>query len=157
MTINERIEGLKVNYEQFIHGCDALEEGGLWNVEEKGDLEAWIANDILCVIIRLVAADGKFTQEEVDFINNTFGNTALGFCYSIEELKEVYNNCQDKIDNLFEEGIPETIKILSDLDEDAVNGYRNLLSQICGIVIESDSEISPSETEQAKYLMDLLK
>ena len=157
MSQKDRIEGLKLNYEQFIDGCNALEEEGLWSVEENGEMEAWVANEILSVIIRLVAADGKFTQEEVDFINDAFGDTSLGFDYSIAELKEVHNNCLEKIDTLFEEGIPETMKMLSDLDEDAVTRYRELLLQICRIVSESDNEIAEGEKKEVLRLMELLQ
>ena len=156
MNRKDRIEGLKLNYEQFIDGCNALEEEGLWNVEENGEMEAWVADDILCVIIRLVAADGKFTQEEVDFINDAFGDTSLGFDYSIDELKEVRKNCLEKIDTLFEEGIPETVKMLSDLDEDAAIRYRELLLQVCRLVSESDDEIAVGEKKEVMRLMELL-
>ena len=119
-------------------------------------MEAWVADDILCVIIRLVAADGKFTQEEVDFINDAFGDTSLGFDYSIDELKEVHKNCLEKIDTLFEEGIPETVKMLSDLDEDAAIRYRELLLQVCRLVSESDDEIAVGEKKEVMRLMELL-
>lgn len=157
MKLEERIESLKTDYEQFVDDCNVLEEEGLWNIDEYGEMESWIANDILCAIIRLVAADGKFTQEEVDFINNTFGDTSLGINYSIEELKEVHDNCLEKIDSLFEEGIPETVEMLSAINNDVVAEYRELLMQICTIVAESDAEIAEDEKEEVMHLMELLK
>ena len=156
MKYDERIENLKKNYEQFVDECNAFEEEGIWNVDEYGEMESWIANDILCAVIRLVAADGKFTKEEVDFINDAFGDTSLGLNYSIEELKGVYNNCLDKIDNLYEESIPETVKMLSAINNDIVEEYRKLLMQICAIVADCDDKIAEGEKKEVMRLMEVL-
>ena len=58
---------------------------GLWDKEALGEMDVFYSNDLTSVIIRLIATDGKITQKEVDFLNETFD-----FEYTLDELIDVY-------------------------------------------------------------------
>lgn len=61
-NLQKNISGFRLNYEKFFVGCDALETG-LWPKEEPGEMDVYFANDLACVIIRLIAANRVFADE----------------------------------------------------------------------------------------------
>ena len=71
-NLNMYIEEFKVKYDAFLIGCDSIEELGMWDKEEFGEMDAFYLNDLSSVVIRLIAADGKITQKEVDYLNAPF-------------------------------------------------------------------------------------
>ena len=90
-------ESFKFKFEKFLTGCDSIEEMGLWNLEENGEMDAYYSADLTSVIIRLIAADGNVTQKEVDYLNDIFG-----FEYTVEELAAIYDDCAEAIDTILE-------------------------------------------------------
>lgn len=141
------IDNFKMTHESFIIGCDSIEEMGLWNKLEFGEMEAFYSNDLVSVIIRLIATDGKITDKEVAYLDEIFG-----FQYDTDELREVYNCCQDDIGNSFDEAFENGITILRGINEKLANTYKRLLSLVCEIIIECDGVISASEAEEVKKL-----
>lgn len=141
-------ESFKTKYEAFINGCDSIEEIGLWDKEALGEMEAFYSNDLISIIIRIIASDKSIESKEVDYLNKTFG-----FCYTKEELTEVYNSCYENIvsesfDENFENGITYMRKINSKL----ADAYKELLYLVCKIIIESDGVIAESEVSEVKRL-----
>ena len=57
------IDSFKMKHEAFLVGCDAIEEMGLWNKEAYGEMDVFYSNDLVIVIIRLIATDGKISQK----------------------------------------------------------------------------------------------
>ena len=111
-SAKEYIDDFKANYEQFMLSCDAVEEEGKWPKDELGEMNAYFMNDFACVIIRLVAADGKIDEEELAFLND-----ALGFDYKAEELEELYKNDGDRIDAYFEMELDDRIGMMKGINE----------------------------------------
>ena len=143
-------EEFQSKFEKFIIGCDAIEETNRWDKEEFGEMEAFYMNDLVSVIIRLIAADGEIGDEETAYLNENFG-----FDYTTEELIDVYDSCDEEISHSFDEQFRNGISILRNISDELADAYKELLDLICDIIIESDGVISPEEIEEAKSLKEL--
>ena len=148
----EYSESFKLKYEKFLIGCDSLEEMGLWDKEAFGEMDAFYSTDLVSVIIRLIAADGAISQAEVAYINDIFG-----FTYTVEELKNLYDECGEAIESLYEEGMASCLSVMKEINERLAAAYQELLSLICDIVMESDGVIAAPELEMARKLKALGK
>ncbi len=145
-------ESFKLKFEKFITGCDALEELGLWDKEQNGEMEAFYSADMVSVIIRLTAVDGKIVYDEVKYINDVFG-----FSYTVEELRAIYADCKEAIETVFSEDLANGYSLMKRINEKLAEAYKELILLICDIVIESDGVIANAETEMAKKLKALGK
>ena len=141
------IDSFKMKHESFLIGCDSIEEMGLWDKEALGEMDVFYSNDLTSVIIRLIATDGKITQKEVDFLNETFD-----FEYTLDELIDVYNSCKDDIGHAFDENFENGITHMRKINAKLADVYKELLSLICEIIIESDGVIAESEIAEVKRL-----
>ena len=141
------IDSFKMKHESFLIGCDSIEEMGLWDKEALGEMDVFYSNDLTSVIIRLIATDGKITQKEVDFLNETFD-----FEYTLDELIDVYNSCKDDIGYAFDENFENGITYMRKINAKLADAYKELLSLICEIIIESDGVIAESEIAEVKRL-----
>ena len=142
-------ESFKFKFEKFLTGCDSIEEMGLWNLEENGEMDAYYSADLTSVIIRLIAADGNVTQKEVDYLNDIFG-----FEYTVEELAAIYDDCEEAIDSIFEDGAENGLSLMRSINEKLADAYIDLIVTICDIVIESDGVIDAAEIELAKQIKE---
>ena len=145
--INVSVENFKLKYEMFLNGCDSIEETEQWDVEKLGEMDAFYISDLASIIIRLVALDGKITAKEVDYFNRTFG-----FEYTLEELTELYRVCEDNIDRSFDENFENGITYMRKINNELADAYKELLSLVCQIIIESDGVISEAEVAEVKRL-----
>ncbi|MBQ8975084.1 MAG: TerB family tellurite resistance protein [Oscillospiraceae bacterium] len=143
-------EEFKFEYDKFITGCDSIEEMGQWDVEKLGQMDAYYSGDIMSVIIRLVAADGQFTQKEADYVNDIFG-----FAYTPGELRSIYEDCGDAIDSVFDEGVENGYSRIKGINEKLAAAYKELLTLVCDIIIESDGVIDGAEIAMAQRLKTL--
>lgn len=141
------IDSFKMKHESFLIGCDSIEEMGLWDKEALGEMDVFYSNDLTSVIIRLIATDGKITQKEVDFLNESFD-----FEYTLDELIDVYNSCKDDIGHAFDENFENGITYMRKINAKLADAYKELLSLICEIIIESDGVIAESEIAEVKRL-----
>ncbi|MBQ3528333.1 MAG: TerB family tellurite resistance protein [Clostridia bacterium] len=141
------IESFKLKYEAFITGCDSIEDMRLWDKEAHGEMDVFYSSDLASVIIRLIAVDGKITQKEVDYLNETFD-----FEYTLEELKELYNSCKEDIGHSFDESFENGITYMRSVNKSLADAYKELLSLICEIIIESDGVVSEEEIAEVKRL-----
>ena len=144
------VESFKTKYEAFLTGCDSIEELDLWDKEANGEMEAFYANDLAGVIIRLIAADGKITAREVDYLNETFG-----FEYTLEEMKEVYRASKDTIEENFDENFENGISYMRKINDKLADAYKELLALICRIIIESDGIVAEAEIAEVERLKAL--
>lgn len=140
-------EDFKLKFEKFLIGCDSIEEMGLWNLDEYGEMDVFYTADLTGMIIRLIAADGNITEKEVSFLNDVFG-----FDYTVCELKEIYENCADNIASVFEAGAKNGLTLMRSVSEKLANAYYELIITICDIVIASDGCIDAAETDLAKQI-----
>ncbi len=145
------LDGFRLNYEKFLTACDAQEMEGRWDVEADGEMDAWFANDLICAVIRLIAADGEVSPAEVDYLND-----ALGFSYTPDQLRDVYRSAGDRIEYMFEREIPGSIERLRALEPGIAELYRTMMLQICDRIIESDGHIAPEERQTAERLRRMI-
>ena len=114
-------------------------------------MNAYFMNDFACVIIRLVAADGKVDKGELDFLND-----ALGFEYKAEELEELYKNDGDRIDAYFETELDDSLAMIKGINEKLAESFKNLLVMVGKIVVESDGVVTEEEKAAAQKLIEAL-
>ena len=148
--IDKLTEEFKLKYEKFLIGCDAIEELEQWDKEENGEMEVFYQNDLVSVIIRLIAADGEISEKEIRYLNRNFG-----FEYTTEELIEVYKNCKEEVSHSFDGQFKNGITLMRSINEKLAAAYKELLDLICEIIIESDDLIAPEEIEETKKLKEL--
>ena len=144
------IDSFKMKYESFLIGCDSIEEMGLWDKEALGEMDAFYSNDLTSIIIRLIASDGKITHKEVEYLNKTFG-----FDYSLQELKYVYESAKDCLEHSFDENFENGISYMRKINTKLANAYKELLSMICEIIINSDGVITHEEIVEIEKLKNI--
>ena len=149
--IRNLAEGFKLKYEKFIHGCDSAEEMQKWNKEENGEMEAYFSNELVSVATVLIAADGRFSCCEIEFLNELFD-----FDYTSEELSKVYDDYCENIEEIFDDGVENVISILSGINMNLATSYKNLLATLCEIIIKSDEIVENAEISLATELLEKL-
>ena len=146
----KNVESFKIKHELFLAGCDSIEEMGLWDKENLGEMDAFYSNDMACVIIRLIASDGQISEKEVKYFNDTFD-----LDYTLDELVEVYNSSYDDIGEAFDESFANGISNMRRINSKLADAYKELLAIICEIIINSDGIISDTEIEEVNRLKSL--
>lgn len=148
--LKEYAEIFRHKYDRFITGCDALEELNLWNKEENGEMDAYYTGDLTSIIIRLISADGDITEKEVNYINDMFG-----FVYTEEELTEIYEQCGEEIDTLFDEGVKNGYDLMRGINQKLAEAYKELIMIVCDTVIASDGVIDKVEISLAQKIKSI--
>lgn len=146
------IDEFKMKHEAFLMGCDSLEELGLWDKIAYGEMDSFYTNDMTTLIIRLTASDGVITQKEVDDLNQLFD-----FDYTLEELREVYDNCADLIGEAFDDNFRESVAMLREISEKVAEAYKELLDLICSIIAESDGTVTEAERAEIVRIKSLCR
>ncbi len=151
-NVDALAEEFRFKYERFILGCDNQEDMDAWDKEALGEMDVYYENELLGVILRLIVADGKISDRESDYLNRCFG-----YEQTPEMLSEVYENCRERYVRPIEEDFAESCRRLEAVSAKLAAAYRELLSLICEILIESDGAITPSEVETAQQLRALAR
>jgi len=139
-NIDKLTEQFKSLYERFLIGCDSIEEIGQWNKEELGEMDVFYQNDLVSVILRLIASDGNISEKEVEYLNQNFG-----FDYSVDELADVYEGCKEEIECSFDENFANGISYMRTINTKLADAYKELLGLICDVIVESDDVVSDDE------------
>ena len=145
--LKQMTQSFQYKWDKFLIGCSAVQEEGKWDAERNGDMETFYSNDLISMILRLIAADGKITAQETEYLNDAFG-----FDYDTDELKDVWENCGDLLGDDFEERFRTGVARLEFTDEALAAQYRELLAQIAEIIVESDGVTAPEEIEAVNRL-----
>lgn len=144
-------KAFKAKYESFLIGCDAIEEMGEWDKETFGEMDVFYENDLIGMILRLIATDGEICGKEVEYVNKNFG-----FDHTVESLKAAYENCRELLVGAFDENFKNGFSLMKKINAKLAVAYKDLLCLVCDIVIASDGEISPEEIEEAKRIKALI-
>lgn len=150
-NIDKLTEQFKSLYKRFLIGCDSIEEIGQWNKEELGEMDVFYQNDLVSVILMLIATDGEISDKEVEYLNKNFG-----FDYSVDELSDVYEGCKEEIDSYFDENFKNGISYMRTINAKLADAYKELLGLICDIIVESDNIVSDDETKIINQLKEKL-
>ena len=143
-------EEFKTKYERFLIGCDALEELNLWDKKEHGEMDVFYQNDLVSVILRLIAVDGEISEKEARYLNHNFG-----FECTADELTDIYEGCEEEVSHSFDEQFENGVTYMRSINEKLADAYKELLGLICDIIMESDGVIAAKEIEEAKKLKAL--
>lgn len=135
-------ESFKTKYESFITGCDSIELDEVWDKTEYGEMDVFYENELLSVILSLIIADGKISDEEVKYLNDNFG-----FSYTVDELKNAYLNCGEEIENYFESNFQAGYEKIKTINGKLAAAYKELFELICQIISESDGVVSEEEKQ----------
>ena len=146
-SLKSGAEGIKLLYEKFLTACDAFEEENKWDRDQNGEMEAYYFHDLMCVFIHLISADGVFSPEEADFVNQVFG-----FGYTAEELAELYRVQGEDIEDLLKY-IPADYGKLKAFNGELAEMYKTMLLKACDVLAASDGSVHKNEQ---KYI-DTLK
>ncbi|MBO4839434.1 MAG: TerB family tellurite resistance protein [Lachnospiraceae bacterium] len=149
--IDALTEDFRFQYEKFLIGCDSQEEIEHWDKEENGEMEAFYENDLLCVILRLIAADGRISEKEAEYLNRYFGLE-----YTAEELENICADFEDLSAEEFEAQFAQDLDALRAASGKLADAYKELVGLACDIIIASDEQIAPEEAEEAERLKALL-
>ena len=152
MENKAKLNEFRVKHEAFIYVCDEVEGKSEWNKDELGEMDVFYSSDLATIAIRLIAVDGNITSKEVSYLNMTFG-----FKYTKAELEELYRNAKDDIGNSFDESFENGITYLRKISDDLADRYKELLSLICQIIIESDGVVTAIEKSEVEKLIKLCK
>lgn len=150
-NIDSLTRSFKSKYESFLIGCDAIEETGGWDKDAFGEMDVFYENDLVGLILRLVAADGKISEKEVEYVNKNFG-----FGQTVQSLGAAYENCRGALGASFDENFKKGVALMQKINAKLAAAYRELLGIVCDIVVASDGEISPEEIEEAKRIKALV-
>lgn len=145
-------EGFRAKYERFTIGCEAIEEEGLWNCDEFGEMDVYYLNEFVTIILRLIVADGRIGNQEVDYLNLNFN-----FNYGVPELERIYQNCKDDINSDFGVHVANEIERLDVINAKLSCVYRELIELICDIIANSDDIISSGELEEMRIIRGCLE
>ena len=145
-------EEFKTKYERFLIGCDALEDLHLWDKEEHGEMDVFYQNDLVSVILRLIAVDGEISEKEAEYLNKNFG-----FAYTAATLEDIYKSCAEEVSHSFDEQFENGVTYMRSINEKLAEAYKELLGLICDIIIESDDVIAAEEIEETKKIKSLIK
>ena len=149
--IDNLTKAFRFQYERFHLGCEAIEETGTWDKEKFGGMGAFYENDLLCMILRVIVADGKVSAREVEYLNRNFA-----FEHTVESLTEVYDNCRGEIGESFDMKFKNGVECLKSINVKLAALYTELIGTICDILIASDGEISLDEIQEAQRIKALL-
>ena len=146
--LNLLTESFKTKYERFIIGCDSVELDETWNKAEDGEMDVYYENELISVILSLIIADGKISDKEVKYLNDNFG-----LSYTVDELKNVYFNCGEEIENYFENNFKAGYEKLRSFNEKLAEAYKELFELICRIIAASDGVVSEEEKQMIAGLV----
>ena len=114
-----------MKHESFLIECDTLEDLNLWNKEEHGKMDFFYQNDLVSVILRLIAVDGDISEKETEYLNKNFG-----FEYTADELTDIYESCEEEISHSFDEQFENGITYIRSINEKLADAYKELLELI---------------------------
>lgn len=140
-------ESFKATYEKFIIGCDSQEEIKGWDICADGEMEGYYSNILITVVMKLIASDSVFSDKEVEYFNKVFG-----FEYSVDELKTVYENCEDVIEENFSSEIVDALEKLEGVNEKLASAYKELLGLVGCIISASDGIAHEKESKLIELL-----
>ena len=131
--LQQLAESFKTKYERFITGCDAIELDEHWDKEADGEMDVYYENELLTVILRLIAADGRIGEAEIRYLNDAFG-----FDCDREFLDAVLENAGDTLEDFFENDFKPSVARLAKVNEKLAEAYKELFFLLCEIIAASD-------------------
>ena len=153
-TIDQKVIRFRDVLAHFFSSCEEINDyPNLWDKVQNGQMTAYYENIFLCLVLRLIAKDGKIHNKEIDYLNRCFAE--LKGSYNARDLELIYLNSKEYLsDYSFVEWLKESSKLL--YNDMMRQDYAELVKLICLITIQSDGEIERSEIEEAELILSSL-
>lgn len=145
------IDGYRLKLEKLIICCDGLEED-VWDIEEYGEMDSYLINELMSVVLPLVAVDGRVTDGEVEYINRIFGTE-----YSLPELNVICMDVEGISYDEIDERIRETSTLLKRISTELEESYRDMYVALCELLEVSDYELGNAEEDFLAALKETMK
>lgn len=145
-------EEFKFKFERFMTGCDSLEEAHLWDKEALGEMDVYYTNELVSIAIRLISSDGRFSGGEAQFMEDMFG-----FECTPSQLEDIYENCEDNLETMFDEGSANGFTLMKNINEKLADAYKELVALVCEIVMEADGSVVKAEMAVAEKIKAAVK
>ena len=145
-------EEFKFKLEHFMTGCDSLEEAHLWDKEALGEMDVYYEGELASIAIGLISSDRRCSGGEAEFMADMFG-----FESTPDELEEIYENCKENLDVMFEDGNENGFTLMKNINEKLAESYKELVALVCEIVMEADGTVVKAETALAEKIMASVK
>ena len=142
------MEDFKFDWERFLNGFDSLEEIGKWDVDERGEMETFCENVLVCILVKAVFADREATQSEVDAINDMFG-----FELDLNTVSQILGIMDSEKDDILDDP-KATFDLIKTANEKIYNEFKELVCTACQIVMESDGIATSVEVEKLNTFMN---
>ncbi len=142
----------KFKLERFMTGCDSLEEAQAWDKEALGEMDVYYTNELASIAIRLISSDGRFSGGEAQFMEDMFG-----FENTPAELEDIWENCQDNLETMFDEGSENGFTLMKNINEKLAESYKELVALVCDIVMEADGSVVKAEMAVAEKIKAAVK
>lgn len=139
---NEYVNGYKLKLEKLIICCDGLEEDNNWNLEEFVEMDSYLINELMSVVLPLIAVDGKISEREVEYVNRIFGTE-----YSLPDLRVICMDVEDVDYKEIDERIRETSELLKVINKELEESYRDMYVALCELIEVSDLNLSVEEED----------
>lgn len=150
--LNTYIESYKIKLEKLIISCDGLEEDDIWDLEEYGEMDSYLINELMSVVLPLIAVDGKVTEEEVEYVNRIFGTE-----YSLLELNIICMDVEGISYEDIDERIRETSTLLKRINTELEESYRDMYVALCELIEVSDFELGVEEEDFLAALKETMQ
>ena len=145
-------ETFQIKFEQFLIGCEEIEQGDIWNLEEYGEMQDYYAGLIVSMILRIVTSEGWISDEDIEYLNLLFG-----FSYDGGELEQVFEGCRDMVTSPeFETDLKKSALLLRQISTERYHEFHELVGLIGEIFANSEGFISESQKNEMLHLQELL-
>ena len=145
-------ESFQSKFEQFLIGCEDLEQSSRWNREKYGEMQDYYAGLVVSMILRIVTSEGWISDEEIEYLDLLFG-----FSYDGGELEQVFEGCREMVTSSdFDEQLRNSAIFLNQISAERYQEFRELVALIGEIFANSEDFISELQKQEILRLQNLL-
>lgn len=145
-------ETFQEKFEQFLMGCEDVEQGSIWNRDKYGEMQDYYAGLVVSIILRIVTAEGWISDEEIEYLNLVFG-----FSYESGDLEQVFEDCRDMVTSTnFDTQFSKSAMLLNHINAECYQEFRQLVALIGDIFSNSEDFISEMQKNEVLRLQSLL-
>lgn len=131
--------------------CSSVDAADKWDIETYGDINMYCDNLFFTVMLRMIASDGVFSDEETNVLRNMFEIEC-----SDEYIEHICDNMHMYESNTaFLKRIKEELLLIDTVSHKASAYLRELIELACKIVIDSDY-VASDEVALSKSILDAL-
>ena len=145
-------ENFQSKFEQFLIGCEDLEQSSRWNREKYGEMQDYYAGLVVSMILRIVTSEGWISDEEIEYLDLLFG-----FSYDGGELEQVFEGCREMVTSSdFDVQLQKSAIFLNQISKERYQEFRELVALIGEIFANSEDFISELQKQEILRLQNLL-